>query len=176
MLQGFARDDERLALVKGARAAGVLVCAECQHVDFDLQADGVANVLRAVDIFVPNATEAMELTGRRDASSALDRLAQYARTVVIKCGFDGAIALHEGRRYAVPAPKVSVVDTTGAGDSFNAGLVYGLLRHVPFERALLFAVTCGSLSTTDYGGRALPRETAFLARSAAHEKEMRAKT
>jgi sugar/nucleoside kinase (ribokinase family) len=175
MLQGFARGPERLALTKGARDVGALVCAECQHVDFDLHAEGVIEMLQAVDIFVPNETEAMELSGASDAPMALERLARYARTVVIKCGSNGAIAMHEGRRYTVPAPKVAVVDTTGAGDSFNAGLIYGVLRGVPFERALLFAVMCGSLSTTDYGGRALPREADLLAYCTAQEGEMRAK-
>ena len=75
----------------------------------------------------------------------------------------------------MPAPEVEVVDTTGAGDSFNAGLVYGMLRGAPFERSLLYAVMCGSLATTDYGGRALPSEAELLAYCTARDKEVRAR-
>lgn len=175
MLQGFARSPERLALINGARRAGVLVCGECQHLDFGIEAEGVVDVLQALDMFVPNETEAVRFTGTADAEAALEILARYVRTVVIKCGANGAIAIHDGRRYAVPAPKVEVVDTTGAGDSFNAGLIYGVLRGAPFEEALRYAVICGSLSTTDYGGRALPREADLLAHASQDGKEKHAR-
>lgn len=175
MLQGFARSPERLALINGARRAGVLVCGECQHLDFGIEAEGVVDVLQALDMFVPNETEAVRFTGTADAEAALEILARYVRTVVIKCGANGAIAIHDGRRYAVPAPKVEVVDTTGAGDSFNAGLIYGVLRGAPFEEALRYAVVCGSLSTTDYGGRALPREADLLAHVSQDGKEKHAR-
>lgn len=175
MLQGFARSPERLALINGARRAGVLVCGECQHLDFGIEAEGVVDVLQALDMFVPNETEAVRFTGTADAGAALEILARYVRTVVIKCGANGAIAIHDGRRYAVPAPKVEVVDTTGAGDSFNAGLIYGVLRGAPFEEALRYAVICGSLSTTDYGGRALPREADLLAHASQDGKEKHAR-
>ncbi|MFE0018846.1 carbohydrate kinase family protein [Mesorhizobium sp. NPDC059054] len=175
MLQGFARSPERLALINGARRAGVLVCGECQHLDFGIEAEGVVDVLQALDMFVPNETEAVQFTGTADAEAALEILARYVRTVVIKCGANGAIAIHDGRRYAVPAPKVEVVDTTGAGDSFNAGLIYGVLRGAPFEEALRYAVVCGSLSTTDYGGRALPREADLLAHVSQDGKEKHAR-
>lgn len=175
MLQGFARSPERLALINGARRAGVLVCGECQHLDFGIEAEGVVDVLQALDMFVPNETEAVQFTGTADAEAALEVLARYVRTVVIKCGANGAIAIHDGRRYAVPAPKVEVVDTTGAGDSFNAGLIYGVLRGAPFEEALRYAVVCGSLSTTDYGGRALPREADLLAHVSQDGKEKHAR-
>ncbi|WP_054313584.1 carbohydrate kinase family protein [Mesorhizobium sp. 1M-11] len=175
MLQGFARSPERLALINGARRAGVLVCGECQHLDFGIEAEGVVDVLQALDMFVPNETEAVQFTGTADAEAALEILARYVRTVVIKCGANGAIAIHDGRRHAVPAPKVEVVDTTGAGDSFNAGLIYGVLRGAPFEEALRYAVVCGSLSTTDYGGRALPREADLLAHVSQDGKEKHAR-
>lgn len=175
MLQGFARSAERLALIKGARRNGVLVCGECQHLDFGIEADGVVDVLQGLDLFVPNESEAIQFTGTADAEAALAVLERHVPTVVIKRGANGAIASHEGRRYAVPAPKVQVVDTTGAGDSFNAGLIYGVLRGAPFEEALRYAVICGTLSTTDYGGRALPRETDLLAYVSQDGKENHAR-
>ena len=175
MLQGFSRNAERLALINGARQAGVLVCGECQHLDFGIEAEGVVDVLQALDIFVPNETEAVQFTGTADAETALEVLAQHVRTVVIKRGANGAIAIHDGRRYTVPAPKVEVVDTTGAGDSFNAGLIYGVLHGAPFEEALRYAVICGSLSTTDYGGRALPHEADLLAHVSQDGKERQAR-
>ena len=153
----------------------MLVCGECQHLDFGIEAEGVVDVLQALDIFVPNETEAVQFTGTADAEAALEVLARHVRTVVIKCGANGAIAIHEGHRYTVPAPRVEVVDTTGAGDSFNAGLIYGVLHGAPFEEALRYAVICGSLSTTDYGGRALPHEADLLAHVSQDGKERQAR-
>lgn len=174
LLQGFAAGPERLALHRAARAAGALVASDCQHVEVTLDSPGVAKVLASLDLFVPNEAEALALTGAPDAEAALGVLAQHCPMVAIKCGPAGALAWHRGQRHHVPAWPVEAVDTTGAGDSFNAGLVYGLVRGQDLSDALTAAVVCGSLSTTDYGGRALPREAEMLALAARHREAQRA--
>lgn len=156
LLQGFSLDAERLALIDSARHLGITVCSDCQHIEMDLSAPGLVEALRQIDVFLPNETEAKTLTGERDTKEALNVLARHCPTVVIKCGDCGAIASHKGEFYRAPALPVDVFDTTGAGDSFNAGFVYGMLREPGFASALEVAVICGSLSVTGYGGRNLP--------------------
>lgn len=156
LLQGFSLAPERLALVDAARRLGIKVCSDCQHIEMDLSAPGLIGALRQIDVFLPNESEAKALTGESDINAALKILAQYCPTVVIKCGADGAIASENGQIYHVPALAVDVFDTTGAGDSFNAGFVHGMLHEPDFYSALEVAVICGSLAVTGYGGRNLP--------------------
>lgn len=156
LLQGFSLDPERLALIKEARSLGVLVCSDCQHIDMTLDTPSMREALSSIDVFLPNAKEALDLTGAADVEGALALLAELCPTVVVKCGGEGAIAMHEGQRYAVSALAVEVFDTTGAGDCFNAGFVHGLLSEPDFESALEIGVICGSLAVTGYGGRNLP--------------------
>jgi sugar/nucleoside kinase (ribokinase family) len=156
LLQGFSLDAERQALIEEARSLGILVCSDCQHIDMTLDTPSMREALSRIDVFLPNAKEAMDLTGAADVDGALAALSPVCPTVVVKCGGDGAVAMHEGRRYAVPALPVEVFDTTGAGDCFNAGFVHGRLNEPDFEAALEIGVICGSLAVTGYGGRNLP--------------------
>ncbi|MDX3924572.1 MAG: carbohydrate kinase family protein [Shinella sp.] len=156
LLQGFSLAPERLALIEEARRLGIVVCSDCQHIDMTLDTPSMRDALSRIDVFLPNAKEAIDVTGAPDAGAALAILSELCPTVVVKCGADGAIAMHEGRRHAVPALAVDVFDTTGAGDCFNAGFVHGFLNEPYFETAVETGVICGSLAVTGYGGRNLP--------------------
>jgi sugar/nucleoside kinase (ribokinase family) len=70
----------------------------------------------------------------------------------VKCGQRGAIAVGPGERAQVAAVPVDAVDTTGAGDSFDAGFLTAMLRGEPLERCLAIANACGALSTRSSGG------------------------
>lgn len=112
-------------------------------------------LLEQVDLFMPNQTEACAIARVDDAQRALYALSQRARQVVIKLGAAGAIALHDGQLIHSPAFPVQVVDTTGAGDSFNAGLTFALVvQELALPQALRFANACGAHSTTALGGTA----------------------
>lgn len=163
LLQSFRLQPELLALARAAKRQGVLVYLDCQHVPHRIDSPGVAELFREIDIFAPNESEALAFTGAPDLSTALERLSAMVPTVLVKRGAAGAIGVSRGERCAVPAPAVTVVDTTGAGDSFNAGFLYGRLRGFDFRDSLSLAASCGALATTDYGGRALPREAELLA-------------
>lgn len=156
LLQGFSLDGKRRALIEAARRLGIMVCSDCQHVDMTLSTPGIVEMLGLIDVFLPNSTEAMAVTGERDVGAALAALARHCQTVVIKCGAEGAVASHKGQIYRVRALAVDVFDTTGAGDCFNAGFAHGLLSEPDFDGALEIAVICGSLAVTGYGGRNLP--------------------
>ncbi|MCD6291461.1 MAG: carbohydrate kinase family protein [Anaerolineae bacterium] len=111
-------------------------------------------VLKRTDVFLPNEVEATRITRLDDVEAALARLAEHAGVVAIKLGAEGAIAQRGDEVARVPVLPVQVVDTTGAGDSFNAGFVYGFLHGWPLELALRLGIACGSLSTRRAGGTA----------------------
>ena len=108
--------------------------------------------LKYVDIFLPNACEAMSLTSEKSAGQALTALASVVRTIAIKQGDRGVLATDGDKTIAASAFRTKVVDTTGAGDSFNAGFVYQCLQGVSLEECLIWGNACGAISTTQQGG------------------------
>ncbi len=108
--------------------------------------------LTHTDLFFPNRDEAMAITGAATVPAALESLAARISTVAIKLGAEGGIARRGEERVRATPPPVRVVDTTGAGDSFNAGFLYGWLRGWPLRRTLRLACVCGSLTTRQVGG------------------------
>ncbi len=112
----------------------------------------VVKALRSVDLFALNQKEALQLTGEKNIESALERLAEFTPTVVIKLGADGAVAQRNKEHVHAPGIPTDVVDTTGAGDNFNCGFLYGLLHNYSLEDCLRCGNFCGSRSTTAYGG------------------------
>jgi len=114
----------------------------------------VGDILTCCDVFLPNAVEALAVSGAPDLPAALDALAGRVPTLAVKLGAEGGVArrgYEEARARPLP---VTVVDTVGAGDSFNAGFLCGYLKGWPLARSLQLALACGSLSTTAAGGTA----------------------
>lgn len=119
---------------------------------------GVRELLPLTDVFLPNHAEARALTGLDDprvaAAHLVDaaRLAGAARIVAIKLGAEGALGVQNDRVVQVSSIPVRVVDTVGAGDSFDAGFVYGFLQGWDLELCLRLGAVCGALSTEKPGG------------------------
>lgn len=114
----------------------------------------LAAVLAESDLFLPNREELLRATRSADLAEALASLAGLDATVAVKLGARGAGSQRGDTRHFAPAPLVSVRDAVGAGDSFDAGYLYGLLAGWDAARALAFAVACGALSTRAPGGTA----------------------
>jgi sugar/nucleoside kinase (ribokinase family) len=112
----------------------------------------LSSVLPHVDILFPNKNEVLYITGEEEFLRAADSLASQVPTLAIKLGAQGGLALRGGMMAKAPAVAVDVMDTTGAGDSFNAGFLYGQLNDYTLEESLLLACACGSLSTRSAGG------------------------
>ena len=113
---------------------------------------GFNELLPHVDVFLPNENEALAMTGSANDGQALAYLAQKCAWVAVKLGGRGAIAGQGSATASSPALNVNVVDTTGAGDSFDGGFLYGTLHGWSLERALKLGAACGSLSTRKAGG------------------------
>jgi sugar/nucleoside kinase (ribokinase family) len=101
---------------------------------------------------MPNSAEARAITGIDDIDVATESLSERGTTLAVKFGQGGGLAKAGDELVHVEAVPVDVVDTTGAGDSFDAGFLAGRLKGWPIERCLQLAVACGSLSTRAAGG------------------------
>jgi sugar/nucleoside kinase (ribokinase family) len=129
---------------------------------------GVDELLHDVDVLLANEAEACAMAGTRDRDAALEVLASHCDCVVIRRGPEGAVGIAGGEIRSVPADPVAVVDTTGAGDCFNAGFLAGWLSGLPIEHSLALGVICGSGAVTDFGGyRGCPHEGEFRAMATA---------
>jgi sugar/nucleoside kinase (ribokinase family) len=113
---------------------------------------GVHELLALTDIFLPNENEAIAISQARTDGQALKRLAQRTGTVAMKRGAQGALACRGAETASACALSGDVVDTVGAGDTFDAGFIYGFLNGWSLEKSLWLAVVCGSLSTRAAGG------------------------
>ena len=111
---------------------------------------GLGEALEEADLFFPNQEEIRAISGRADLKDALQSFGP--NRVVAKLGPEGAAILDGGSMVRVPAPEVQIVDTTGAGDSFDAGFLHAWLRARPLEECLRYGVAAGSLSTRALGG------------------------
>lgn len=131
---------------------GGKVFTDCEYTTLTLEDAGIADLLRTTDVFAPNLAEATQLTGESDPLLALDKLVDLCHMVIIKCGERGAYARCGSRFWHSPAIEVVAVDTTGAGDSFNAGFLAGLIKGEDVETCLHYGNVCGGLSTTRPGG------------------------
>ena len=97
-----------------------------------------------VDILIANEDEARAYTGETDEETALERLAEQTDTAVLKLGARGSIIARGGEIVRVaPAGSEGVIDTTGAGDLWAAGFLYGLVHDLPLEQCGKLASACG---------------------------------
>jgi sugar/nucleoside kinase (ribokinase family) len=107
-----------------------------------------------IDILFANATELAALTGLADFDEGLASLAAQVPVVVATRGEHGAVAVARGERAQVPAePVTRVVDTTGAGDLFAAGFLFGHVRERPLTECLRLGAICASEVISHYGAR-----------------------
>jgi sugar/nucleoside kinase (ribokinase family) len=115
---------------------------------------GLRETLAEVDLFFPNEVELCGLAGGDDPEEALRELANGRTRVVAKLGREGAKALDGGSVVHVPAFAVDTLDTTGAGDSFDAGFLHAWLRGAKVLDCLRLGAACGAISTLGLGGTA----------------------
>jgi sugar/nucleoside kinase (ribokinase family) len=145
-----------------ARRAGVSTSFDTNW-DPERRWRGIEHLLAAADVFFPNEREASLITGRSDPLEAAHELVRRADavgrdpnagplTVAVKLGAVGGLVIRGHEALRLPAPEVQVIDSTGAGDAFDAGFLYGLLDGRSLRECLGLAVACGSLSTRAIGG------------------------
>ena len=134
------------------KAAGLSISLDTNDDPQDLWGGGLKDLLKYVDVFLPNKREATRITGTIDMDTAVRRLAEMVPLVVAKLGTEGALAQRGTERFASPALKITAVDAVGAGDSFDAGFLAEYLRGSDLTKCLASGNRAGALSVTRPGG------------------------
>lgn len=150
------------AFMARARARGLTTSFDTNWDPRERWDGGVLDMIRACDVFLPNEVEARRIARRDDVQEAArelariggrDRGAGEGPTVVVKLGAKGALAVGpDASLIHTAAMPVTPVDTTGAGDSFDAGFLRAWLDGGSIADALRLGAVCGALSTLDRGG------------------------
>jgi sugar/nucleoside kinase (ribokinase family) len=112
----------------------------------------VRRSLQTVDAFLPNAAEALRMTGKSDLGAAMAELAALCPLVIVKDGANGSYACSGAQTLHAPGISVAPVDTTGAGDCFSAGFLKAWFDDRPLAECLRWGNVVGGLSTTALGG------------------------
>jgi sugar/nucleoside kinase (ribokinase family) len=116
------------------------------------QCRSIRNAIKSTDIFLPNALEARRITGEQNLELAILQLGELSPLVVIKDGSNGSYSYANNQLIHEPAISVDPIDTTGAGDNFNAGFLRAWLDGASLNTCLKWGNIVGGLSTTALGG------------------------
>ncbi|MCP8304206.1 MAG: carbohydrate kinase family protein [archaeon] len=145
--------DITLEVMRKAKGSGIPVFFDPGPLVNEVQPKVLDSALESTEVLMPNIIEAEALTGTHDLKMASETLLKKGpETVVIKLGQGGCFIAREGSSIHVPSFKVPVIDTTGAGDSFNAAYVYGYLRQLPINYIGILANAVGGMMVTKLGG------------------------
>ena len=137
-----------LAHQAGARTVLDVVLPGDTHASMD----DLRAILPSVDFFLPNYDEARRLTGEEEPERQAACFSEAgAITAVITMGAEGLLVRTATETGRLTAPSVNVVDGSGAGDAFAAGLCVGILEDWPLEQSLTFASEVGALACTELG-------------------------
>jgi len=147
-LEGYLLFNQELILacLQAAKEAGALISLDLASFTV---VEANRQILREiigsyVSIVIANDDEARAYTGLADESRALARLASQAPLAVVKIGKRGSLISHEGRVSRIGIVGTgAAVDTTGAGDLWAAGFLYGLAHGLPIEKAGMLGAACG---------------------------------
>ena len=159
---GLVAASSQLEALAWAKANGWTLSADCQSFAEQTDWRKLWAVFEQVDYFLPNAQEAMALTGAATVELAARQLGQDIPHVIIKWGAQGAVAFSQGNLLHSPGLKVTPLDTTAAGDCFNAGFLLGLLNGHPLAECLYYGNIVGGLSTQGPGATRAPTYAELL--------------
>lgn len=137
-----------------AHAQGATTSLDTNYDPAEAWNGSLKETLSHTDIFLPNETELKAISRREALLPALEQMSRLVPAIAVKRGALGALGRVGDTMYEAPSLPVRVVDTVGAGDSFDAGFIYGHLAGWEMQRTLRLACICGALSTQKVGGTA----------------------
>jgi sugar/nucleoside kinase (ribokinase family) len=147
--------------MKIAKAAGRKVILDMDITPKELERINMGNreiifeALRLADVFIPCKAAAIELLGTNEIYKNIEKLQYHKRQIVaVTSGSHGCFIYDGEKTLDIPGFDVDVIETTGAGDAFHAGFVYGLLnKNMNYEEIGKFANACGAFCCTGIGAR-----------------------
>jgi sugar/nucleoside kinase (ribokinase family) len=146
------------ALFKELKEAGLTTSLDTNDDPGGRWGGVLPELLEYVDLLLPNEGEACRMTGKNTLDEALAQLAQRVPCIAVKRGSYGSVVRAAGETFIVNGVLVEPVDTIGAGDSFNAGFLFGRLRGWPPNQCAYAGNITGALSTLRVGGTEAFRE------------------
>lgn len=139
-------------LLRWMKSKGLTTSLDTNDDPDDQWETDLQNALRYVDVFLPNRREACKAARTEDLETAIRKLSEIVPLIVVKLGPEGVLAQKGRDRIVVPSRPVQVVDTVGAGDSFDAGFLHQYVRGADLSVCLACGNLAGALSTTRPGG------------------------
>ncbi|VAW27954.1 Sugar kinase, ribokinase family [hydrothermal vent metagenome] len=140
-------------LFKKAKQAGLSTSLDVQWDPSEKWNLDLKKVLPFVDVFIPNEVELLNLTGQANLNSAINKTKNLSKYLIVKRGVKGSILCYEDKKITkAPFLNKNVVDTIGAGDSFNAGFIFKFIHGNTPEKCQIFGNLTGAISTTKSGG------------------------
>jgi len=106
-----------------------------------------------VDLLFCNLDEARALTGQHDAEACAREIHRHAENVALTLGAEGSVLMHNGEAIYIPGVPVKAIDTTGAGDMYAAGILYGITNGMTWEQAGRLASHAASRVVGQLGAR-----------------------
>jgi sugar/nucleoside kinase (ribokinase family) len=138
------------------KEAGSMIVCDCAHIEKDLDDESISTFISKLDLFICNAKEAKTLTHKPTQERGAMVLGKLCPEIVIKLGSQGALALDGGLVLRERAIPIKFEDSTGAGDGFNAGYVYGLVEGMLVERRLRLGNVVGGCFAAGLGSSNAP--------------------
>ncbi len=159
-LSGYVLLDERsrpagVAMLAAARAAGLSTSVDPQSAALLIDRAGFLAALAGVDLLLPNTAELAALTGCADPESAHELLSVVGAVAVTR-GESGADWIDRTGHYTAPTPAAECVDSTGAGDAFDAALLAAWLSGADQDTALRAGTAAGARVVSRLGARPVP--------------------
>ena len=152
----------RALLLDGHNVAASILAASCAQeagvptvLDIDNIYEGANRLLPLIDFLISSATVPHRMTGEADLRLALKKLQKMTGSMFVAAtlGVEGVLAYFRGEYIYSPAFSVKAADTTGAGDAFHAGFIYGLLKGFSVEETLRVANAVAGLKCRAVGAR-----------------------
>jgi sugar/nucleoside kinase (ribokinase family) len=152
-----------LDLFREAKAAGLTTSLDTNDDPENKWGRDLLDVLKYVDVFLPNDREVKKIAGTQDLAQAINLLGKLAKVVVVKRGSAAAICRSGEEQWSLMPPTVKPVDDVGAGDSFAAGFIHQYVKGATPEDCLTWGNLAGAYSTTKEGGTEAFRDKAAFA-------------
>ena len=141
-------------LFQEAKALGLSTSFDPNSDPRDKAIRNIDSVLKFTDVLFVNEREALKLTRSNTSHDALKTLGAKVNCAVVKRGARGAMASQNGEIFNDRGFRIKAIDTTGAGDSFDAGFLWAYLSKAPLAECLRTGNACGALSALSVGGTA----------------------
>ena len=150
-LHAYAGEDHG-ELVRTALERGMSVSLDAWGGPWWDSSAPLGRLLEGADVVLANGDEALAMTGEREVHRAAVRLGEHCPVAVVKLGADGPTAAAGGELHEARAEPADILDTTGAGDCFNAGFLRGWLAGLSVPDSLTIATICGARAVQRFGG------------------------